>query len=98
MQILKDGVMPDGTEIRMEEWNESYEFMPYGATIASYPISKSTHKGSFAPKEGEGYRFSFNFETHEEAKCAFDDLVSGNKTLADFKDKFNGKREYLDCF
>ena len=98
MKILKNGIMPDGTKIQIEEWQETYDFMPYGATVASYPISRSTHEGSFSPKAGESYRFSFDFETHEEAKCAFNNLISGNKTLVDFKEKFNGKKEYLDCF
>lgn len=62
MKVLQKGIMPNGTVIQIEEWNENYSFMPYGGTIASYPKSKVSHEGSFAPKGNETYRFQFDFK------------------------------------
>lgn len=96
MKVLRKEVMPNGTAIQIEEWNENYEFMPYGSTIASYPKSKVSHEGSFAPKGNETYRFSFKFKSAEEAKEAFDSLMLGAKVLSDFKDKMDIPK-YSDC-
>lgn len=61
MKVLKTGKSAGGVDIQIEEWSENYSFMPYGSTLAFYPKSKATHKGQFAPKAGESYRFSFSF-------------------------------------
>ncbi|GIN22618.1 hypothetical protein [Siminovitchia fordii] len=97
MKILNKGIMPDGANIQIEEWSENYNFKPYGSTLAIYPVSKATHKGSYAPKEGDTYRFSFDFDSHSEAEKAFDDLIKGNKFPLDFHNNFSSKREYLNC-
>lgn len=96
MKVLEKGIMPNGTHIQIEEWNENYNFIPYGSILASYPKSKVSYDGSFAPKGNSEYRFSFNFESAEEAKKAFDELLSGNKNLSDFADKLYEKK-YADC-
>ena len=96
MKVLLKGVMPNGTPIQIEEWNENYSFVPYGSTIASYPKSKMSHEGSFAPKGNQVYRFQFNFYSDDEAKTAFNDLLSGVKALSDFKDKMYNPK-YADC-
>lgn len=96
MKVLERGTMPNGTHIQIEEWNENYNFMPYGSTLATYPKSKMSHAGSFAPKGNENYRFSFEFETNEEAQTAFNDLKEGNKELSDFK-MFMRDKKYIDC-
>ncbi len=62
MKVLKAGKSANGVDIQIEEWHEDYSFMPYGSTLAFYPESKTTHKGEFAPKAGESYRFSFKLE------------------------------------
>ncbi|ARC83127.1 hypothetical protein U732_12 [Clostridium argentinense CDC 2741] len=97
MKVLEKGVMPNGTHIQIEEWNEDHSFMPYGSMLISYPKSKASHKGSFAPKTDEIYRFEFSFKSEKEAKCAFNDLLAGNKALHNFKENFSSKREYLNC-
>jgi hypothetical protein len=97
MKILQNGIMPDGTEIQIEEWNENYSFMPYGSIIASYPKSKVSHEGIYAPKGNQVYRFDFNFKSTEETKVAFDELVTGSKVLSDFINNFAGKPEYKNC-
>jgi len=88
--------MPNDTPIQIEEWNENYSFMPYGSTLASYPKSKVSHEGSFSPKGNVTCRFSFDFESEEKAKKAFNDLLLGTKELADFKENLS-RKEYSDC-
>jgi hypothetical protein len=56
-----------------------------------------THSGTWAPKAGERYRFSFKFNSAEEATAAFDELTKGRKVLSDFKNFMDGKSEYKDC-
>lgn len=96
MKILSKGIMPNGTKIQIEEWSESYKCIPYGSVIASYPKSKVTKSGAFAPKLNQTYRFSFNFNSESEAKEAFKELLSGSKKLCDFKENLDVK-EYADC-
>lgn len=96
MKVLKTDIMPDGTQIQVEEWNENYSFMPYGSTIASYPKSKMSHEGCFAPKGNEIYRFSFNFNSSEEADQIFFELVKGQKVLADLR-QYMYDPKYADC-
>ena len=96
MKVLKTGIMPNGTQIQIEEWNENYSFIPYASTLASYPKSKVSHEGAFAPKGNEIYRFQFNFKTEEEADKAFQDLLTGTKTLTDFRTNINTPK-YRDC-
>lgn len=96
MKVLRRGTMPDGTDIQIEDWNETYQFMPYGRTIAAYPISKYTLPGGFAPKAGERYRFSFDFSSNGEAMQVFDALVSGERTLGDYRQYLSESR-YKPC-
>lgn len=96
MKVLDKGIMLDGTSVQIEDWKEDYSFMQYGSTLASYPISKQTLKGSFSPNLGRKFRCEFNFSSHEEAKNALNELTKGNKTLFDYKD-FIQDRELLNC-
>lgn len=96
MKVLTKDNMQDGTLIQIEEWNENYSFMPYGRTLATYPISKGNHRGSFSPKLDQKFRCEFEFDSHEEAKSAFNELLTGNKTLLDYAD-FLRDRKYQDC-
>jgi hypothetical protein len=85
MKVIKEGVMPDGTEIQIENWNETYTFMPPSDTIAAYAKSKATIDGDFAPKAGELYRFQFTFKDAAETEAVFNALINGEKVLADYK-------------
>jgi len=96
MKVLEKGKTPDGIDIQIEEWHENYDFMPYGRTLASYPISKTDHDGAFAPKRNKIYRFSFDFISNEEAKTAFGNLLNGETTLSDYRNKLD-RKEYADC-
>ncbi|MNH75580.1 hypothetical protein D3C73_278240 [compost metagenome] len=97
MKVIKTGVMPDGTDIQIEDWSENYSFHNYADTLATYPKSKMTHEGTYAPKARERHRFSFRFGSAEEAEAAFNDLTEGIKTLSDLREYFDGKLEYRDC-
>lgn len=96
MKVLLKGKMQDGTDIQIEEWNENYKFIPYGSTLASYPISKISLQGQFSPKANEKYRIGFNFKSEEETKQAFDNLLTGKNNLADYKENITDLR-YKDC-
>lgn len=96
MKVLEKGIMPNGTPIQIEEWNEDYSFAPYASTVASYPKSKVSHEGAFSPKGNQTWRFDFNFDSENEAKKAFTELLSGEKDLSDFKNKLSNKK-YTDC-
>lgn len=74
MKVLQMGQMPDGTEIQIEEWSETYLFYVYGSLVAAYPKNRY----------GEKVRASKIFVTAEEAAKAFNALKNGDKTLADF--------------
>lgn len=96
MKILKRGFTPSGTAIQIEDWSEDYPSMPYGRTLASYPKSKTSHEGPYAPKGNQVYRFEFDFASNDDAEGAFDSLVSGARVLADYKDHLY-RKEYADC-
>ena len=112
MKVLKTGKSAGGVDIQIEEWSENYSFMPYGSRLALFPNCwatliggvapgagecVATHKGQFAPKAGESYRFSFEFPSNEEAEAAFTELESGNSTFTDYLKYWAGKPEYRDC-
>ena len=97
MIVMKKGIMPDGTPVQIEDWNEGTKRYAYGFTVGSYPKSKANHPGSFSPKYGEPFRAQFNFDSDESVNDAFDNLVSGQKTLADYKDNFDLRHKYGDC-
>lgn len=97
LKIIKKGIMPNGTHIQIEDWSEDYAFHNYADTLASYPISKETHRGTWAPKAGERYRFSFHFKNAEETEKAYNDLLEDKKELEDYKHIMSSKLEYKDC-
>lgn len=74
MKVLKRDVMPDGTNIQIEDWHESYSCFASGGTIAAYPKNRY----------GETFRASRDFENNAEAENAFKALTEGTKTLKEF--------------
>lgn len=94
--IVEKDLLPDGTKIQIEDWSTEYSFMPYGRTVASYPKSKANHKGDFSPKIDKLFRCAFDFNSHAEAKNAYDELLSGSKTLSDYKN-FLQYKENQNC-
>lgn len=96
MKILNKAVLPNGTNIQIEEWSEDYSFYPYGATLATYPKSKVNIDGQFAPKWNKTFRCDFKFNNHEEALQAYNDLILGNKVLSDYANYLDDKK-HLQC-
>lgn len=97
MKVLKQGKSADGVDMILEDWHKSHPGMPFGGTLAFYPKSKTTHNGAFAPKKGEGYRFSFDFPSHEAADEAFTKLEDGRSKFTDYLEYWSSKPEYKDC-
>lgn len=97
MKVLAKGTMPDGTDIQIEDWSENYSFHNYADTLATYPKSKMTHEGTYAPKSGETFRCSFRFGGDEEAKAAFKALTEGGKSLSDYREYMRDRLKYGDC-
>lgn len=96
MTVVKTGAMPDGTKVQIEDWSENYDFIPPSSTIAAYAVSKWTIGRPFGPRAGEINRFQFDFADKTETENAFAELISGEKSLADFKGKLN-RPEYATC-
>lgn len=103
MKIIKKGVMPDGTDIRIEDWSEDYPGTYAKAeTLAAYPIAKKTHwrdTGSCNipyPRERERFRASFNMGSGSAAEAAFEALTSGQATLKDYAEHMHDP-QYAEC-
>ena len=96
MKVLKKDNMQDGTNIQIEDWQENYNFMPYGNTLAAYARSKASHRGNWSPNANEVYRFDFTFNSEQETRKVFNELLQGDKMLSDFKQYLRNK-EYADC-
>lgn len=81
-QVLKEGVMPDGTRIQLEDWS-GYVLHKYADTIAAYPKSKANliREGI---KQGENFRVSFRFNNQEQAENVFERLIAGTADLIDY--------------
>ena len=96
MKIIRKGTTPNGTDIRIEDWSETYPgTFKKNATIGFYPMAihdiydeENPHFPAY-PKRGETFRSEFDFNTEEEAKEAFDSLQSGEKSFMDFLDNYS---------
>lgn len=101
MKILERAVMPDGTEILLEDWKEhntkEYPNL-YGLCIAAYPIAKNTSKYKWI-ESGSEFRLhipmnEYKDYTNEKVKLDFESLKDGTKTLHDLSDHFyNGEKD-----
>lgn len=85
MFILKKGLLEDNTRIQIEDWSDDLSFRKYGSTLAVYPKSKVTLNGQFAPKYNKSFRCDFEFNSHDEALKAFQELINNVKNLKDFE-------------
>lgn len=86
MKILKKDIMPDGTKIQLEDWNEDYSCFAPADCIAAYPVSKMSIQkasGYYYPVVNEKFRCSFHFGADKSAELAFVDLATGNISLLD---------------
>jgi hypothetical protein len=97
MKIIKNGTMPDGTAIQIEDWSENYSCFAYADTITAYPIAKYTDTYSqFSPQAGKIFRAEFRFESYEVAKPIFENLVSGAIVLDSLR-KYMTEPRYRKC-
>jgi len=95
MEIIYQGTLPDGSHLTVEDWRKDYPGIFNFMTVA-YPRSKWTIERAFAPNAGETFRCGLWMETEEEARETARLLESGEKTLADYFEKFE-RRDYLPC-
>jgi len=87
MKIIEKATTPKGILVQIEDWSESYSFMDV-FTIAAYPMAKNSSKYQWI-KHGEEFRLDINrFKNNEEVKQAFNDLISGTKSIEDFAEQF----------
>ena len=92
MKIVKTAKTPTGEDIQIEDWSNTYDFMPYASTVAVYPIAQESGRGAFEPKIGERFRVEFDFVSADKADICFEQLKAGQKTIADFITKETDKK------
>lgn len=86
-KIIEKGVMPDGTEIQIEDWSAVYPGTKYAWMIGAYPIAKHSSDRPFGPRKGKIFRCGLEFRTEAEARGAYDRLMNGAR-LTDFRNRF----------
>ena len=97
MEVIKRGIMPNGTDIQIEDWHSNYpETFAERSTLASYPIATWTLPGAFAPKAGMRYRIEFDFESAADADAAFAALSEGKAELKHYAKNISDPR-YAPC-
>jgi len=95
MKIIEHAVMPNGTEILLEDWRDknTLEYPDlYGLQISAYPIAKNTGKFRWI-KGGKTFRISIPMNqyvgyTNDDVKADFEALKSGEKGLEDLAAHF----------
>lgn len=101
MEIIERTVMPNGTEIQLEDWSShnTLEYPNlYGLTIGAYPTAKNTGKGRWV-ESGEKFRLTISCNNHsgysnDDVKADFTALKNGKKHLEDLAVHFwNGKKD-----
>lgn len=101
MEIIERAVMPNGTEIQLEDWSSHNSLKYpnlYGLTIGAYPIARNTGKGRWV-ESGERFRLTISRDNHsgcsnDDVKADFNALKNGKKHLEDLAARFwNGKKD-----
>lgn len=101
MKILERAIMPNGTEIQLEDWSEhnTAEYPNvYGFTIGAYPIAKNTSKNRLIQSRNK-FRLTISSNpymeyTNDDVKNDFEALKTGSKTLEDLSEHFwYGKKD-----
>ena len=93
MKVMMKGVLPDGTQVQLEEWGvDDIHLM-----IAAYPIAQRTR--SCWQRGGERFRLQISENqytgyTNEMVEADYFALLSGKKSLCDLAERFwNGERD-----
>lgn len=104
MEVIEKGNAPDGTRIQIEDWSMNYSSYPRKSTIGFYPKAKhslynddNSHFPPY-PERGKIFRACFSFDSEEEAKKAFDDIVSGRKSYMEYLDNYSNAALSKDYF
>lgn len=101
MEIIERAVMPNGTEIRLEDWSShnTLEYPDlYGLTIGAYPIAKNSGKGRWV-ESGKRFRLTISSNnnsgySNNAIKADFATLKKGKRHLEDLAARFwNGKKD-----
>ena len=88
MEVIERAVMPDGTDIQIEDWSKDYSCFAECGTIATYPIAKQTARNLLEyPRRNETFRLDIQFKNKDEARKCFEQLKSGEKQIIDFCDE-----------
>ena len=103
MKIIERAIMPDGTEIQLEDWSEdNTEQFPdlYGMHIGAYPIAKNT--GKYWIRSGESFRISISQNkytgySNDDVRADFEALKSGIKSLEDLAAHFWNREKDMWC-
>ena len=100
-KIVEKTVMPNGTEIQLEDWRESNtEEHPdlHGFVIGAYPIARNTSRAGLVQKRDK-FRLTISKNayqnyTNDDVIADFEALKNGQKTLEDLSEHFwYGKRD-----
>ena len=101
MNVVERAVIPNGTEIQLEDWreNNTKEYPDlYGLIIGAYPIAKNTGKHRWI-ESGQTFRLDISMNqyrgySNDDVKADFEALKSGEKSLEDLADHFwNGEKD-----
>ena len=101
MKVIERAVMPNGTEILLEDWSDkNTPVFPvlYGLQIGAYPIARNTGKYKWI-EGGQMFRISISMNqytgyTNDDVKADFEALKSGEKNLEDLATHFwNGEKD-----
>ena len=101
MKVIERAIMPDGTNILLEDWSDkNTEQFPdlYGLTIGAYPIAERTGKYRLI-EGGKRFRISISQNKYtdyynDDVRADFEALKNGTKSLKDLAAHFwNGKKD-----
>ena len=93
MKILEKATTPDGIDIQIEDWSDSYSFMNI-LSIGIYPIAKQSD--TIWIKLNERFRMSLNkFKSDSETLEVFRKLKNGNYKLEDLTEHFEEKTKNM---
>lgn len=93
MKILEKATTPDGIDIQIEDWSDTYSFMNI-LSIGVYPTAKQSDTVWIIPNER--FRMSLDkFKSDSETLEVFRKLKNGNYKLEDLTEHFEEKTKNM---
>lgn len=95
MKIIKRSLMPDGTDIQIEDWRNDYPTVFKTISIAAYPKAKYGSRSGFIQR-GKSFRLSMdiNWSSNNEVLAIFKCLENGEILLEDLGEHYwNGDKD-----